>query len=112
MEDEVVNDKKSEYRFFKADEFMVKFLTPGRRGVNVVVQMRRKQRRPNTLSLYDVPVFECNADDFETDFDRCARAMVQAMIDHSQNLKEMKLTQKYEGRNEEEDSEGEEIPGS
>jgi len=83
----------NEFRFYRCDEFMVKFLSPGKRGVNVVVQMRRKERRPNTLSLYEIPIFECNTADFEEDFDTCARALAKAMMDHSQNVREIKLTQ-------------------
>jgi hypothetical protein len=100
--------KRSDFKNYRADEFMVKFLSPGPRGVNVIVQKRRKERRPGTLSLYEVPIFECNAKDFEEEPEKCAAALIRTMMEHSPNIEDLRLTQV--GKKVEDDEE-EEVPG-
>lgn len=85
--------KRSDFKSYRSDEFMVKFLSPGPRGINVVVQKRRKERRPGTLSLYEIPIFECNVADLEADLEKCAAALVKTMMEHSPNIEDLKLTQ-------------------
>lgn len=102
-----IEKKRSEFRTFRADEFMVKFLSPGPRGINVIVQKRQKERRPGTLSLYSVPIFECNVKDFEKEFEKCAAALVKTMMEHSPNVEHLRLTQVRDAN----DEGDEEVPG-
>jgi len=85
--------KRGDFKSYRSDEFMVKFLSPGPRGINVVVQKRRKERRPGTLSLYEIPIFECNVEDFEANLEKCAAALIKTMMEHSPNVEDLRLTQ-------------------
>jgi len=93
MED---GNEKPKYLLYRTDEFVVKFLAHGKRGVNVLIQKRRNERIPGTLSLYEIPLFECNMEDLMEEFVECAGAMVKAMVDHSQNAEDVMLSRKRE----------------
>ena len=93
--------KRSKFKHYKTDEFMLKFLNPNSEGVRVVVYMRRKERRPNTLSLHEEPVFECKASDLmgdekESVFGR----LMEALLGNSSNVRELLLSGKVKNEKE------------
>jgi hypothetical protein len=76
---------------------MVKFLNPDAEGVKVVVFLRRRVRRPNTLSMFEEPVFECNAKDLLDKNSDLRERLIEVLLENSENLKAVLKAQNFEG---------------
>jgi hypothetical protein len=88
---------KSAFKTYKTDELMIKFLNPDAEGVKVVVFLRRRIRRPGTLSMFEDPVFECNAKDLLDKNSELRERLIEVFLENSENLKAVLEAQSAEG---------------
>ena len=98
-----MEDKRRDaFRLYKTDELMVKFLKPTDEGVKVLVHLRRRERRPGTLSMYENPVFECNVKDLLEKENGVRDELINVLIENSRNVRSMQLSRKVERNKDEE----------